>query len=263
MAAPALHVEAAGQGPGIVLAHGFGGSARNWRPQLRALRAQKRVAVYDARGHARSEAPAEAAAYREAELVLDLGRAAAATGDARPVVGGLSMGAAVALHYALAWPERVRALVLASPPEALANGRAYAARALAFADAIERDGLAAAGARFVWGPDSGLDPAGAALVRQGFLEHAPHALAYTLREFLARLAPVETLAPRLAGLALPALLIAGARDEGSQAACRALAAALPDAELVVIDGAGHVVNLAAPAAFDAALLRFLARRAAS
>jgi pimeloyl-ACP methyl ester carboxylesterase len=58
MAAPALHVEAAGQGPGIVLAHGFGGSARNWRPQLRALRAQKRVAVYDARGHARSEAPA-------------------------------------------------------------------------------------------------------------------------------------------------------------------------------------------------------------
>jgi pimeloyl-ACP methyl ester carboxylesterase len=259
MAAPALHVEAVGQGPGIVLAHGFGGSARNWRPQLRALRARYRVAVYDARGHARSEAPGEAAAYREAELVEDLGRAAAATGDAWPVVGGLSMGAAVALRYALAQPERVRALVLASPPAGPGSGRGVAAHALAFADAIEHDGLEAAGARFVWGRESGLDAAGAVLVRQGFLEHPPHALAHTLREFLARLEPAPALAERLAGLALPVLLIAGGRDEASLPTARSLAAALPDAELHVIEGAGHVVNLAAPAAFDAALLGFLAR----
>jgi pimeloyl-ACP methyl ester carboxylesterase len=228
---------------------------------VRALRVRHRVVVYDARGHARSEAPREAAAYREAELVMDLGRAAAASGDARPVVGGLSLGAAVALHYALAQPERVRALVLASPPAALAGGRGVAERALAFAGAIEGEGLAAAGARFVWGPESGLDPAGAALVRQGFLEHAPHALAHTLREFLARLEPARALAARLAGLALPVLVVAGARDEGSLAAGRALAAALPDAQLLEIPGAGHVVNLAAPAAFDAALLGFLARLA--
>lgn len=261
MAAPALHVEAVGAGPGVVLAHGLGGSARNWRPQVRALRARHRVVVYDARGHARSEAPPEAAAYREAELTGDLGRAAAASGDARPVVGGLSLGAAVALHYALARPERVRALVLASPPAAFAGARGVAERALAFADAIEREGLAAAGDRFAWGPESGLDPAGAALVRQGFLEHAPHALAHTLREFLARLEPAEALAARLAGLALPVLIVAGARDEGSLAAGRALAAALPDAERLEIPGAGHVVNLAAPADFDAALLGFLARLA--
>lgn len=259
MAAPALHVEAVGQGPGIVLAHGFGGSARNWRPQLRALRARFRVVVYDARGHARSAAPAEPEAYREAALVEDLSRAALATGDPRPVVGGLSMGAAVALRYALAHPESVRALVLASLPAGPASGRGVAAHALAFAEAIEREGLEAAGARFVWGAGAGLDPAGAALVRQGFLEHAPHALAHTLRELLAKLEPVEALAPRLAGLALPTLVIAGARDEASLPVCRTLASALPRAELAVIPNAGHVVNLAAPAAFDAALLRFLDR----
>lgn len=259
MAAPALHVEAVGQGPGIVLAHGFGGSARNWRPQLRTLRARYRVAVYDARGHARSEAPDDPAAYREAALVDDLGRAAAATGDARPVVGGLSMGAAVALRYALAHPERVRALVLASPPAGPGSGRGVAAHALAFAAAIEREGLEAAGARFVWGRESGLDAAGAALVRQGFLEHAPHALAHTLREFLAQLEPAETLAPRLSALALPVLLVAGGRDAASLPVCQQLAKALPAAELQVIPDAGHVVNLAAPVAFDAALLAFLAR----
>jgi pimeloyl-ACP methyl ester carboxylesterase len=169
------------------------------------------------------------------------------------------MGAAVALRYALAEPTRVRALVIASPPAGPGSGRGVAAHAEAFADAIEREGLEAAGARYVWGPASGLDPAGAALVRQGFLEHAPHALAHTLRELLARLAPAETLAPALARLGTPVLLVAGARDEGSLPVCRALAAALPRAELVVIEGAGHVVNLAAPKAFDAALLDFLER----
>jgi pimeloyl-ACP methyl ester carboxylesterase len=255
MAAPALHVEAAGAGPGVVLAHGFGGSARNWRPQVRSLRGRFRVVTYDARGHARSEAPTDPAAYRAEELIADLGRAAAASGDAGPVVGGLSMGAAVALRYALARPERVRGLVLASPP-----GRGgIAARALTFADAIEREGLEAAGARFVWGEGSGLDAAGAALVRQGFLEHAPHALAHTLREFLAGLEPPEVLAEQLAQLARPVLLVAGERDAGSRAACEAYAAALPKSELHVIPNAGHVVNLAAPAVFDAALLGFLAR----
>jgi pimeloyl-ACP methyl ester carboxylesterase len=109
----------------------------------------------------------------------------------------------------------------------------------------------------VWGAGSGLDPAGAQLVRQGFLEHAPHGLAHTLRECLAKLEPVEALG--LEGLRLPVLVVAGAGDPDSLAASRALAAALPAAELVVIPDAGHVVNLAAPAAFDAALLGFLAR----
>jgi 2-succinyl-6-hydroxy-2,4-cyclohexadiene-1-carboxylate synthase len=259
MAAPALHVEVHGPAGarGVVLSHGFGGSARNWRPQLRALRERFRVLAWDARGHARSEAPAEAQAYRSECFVADLLRVVEASGDARPVLGGLSMGAALSLHFALAHPRRVRALVLASLPAGAASGRGIAAQALAFAEAIERDGLEAAGERFVWGPRSGLDAAGAALVRQGFLEHAPHALAHTLRELLAKLEPPDALAPRLAPLGIPVLVIAGARDEASLAGSRAFAAALPVAHLVVIPDAGHVVNLAAPAAFDAALLRFL------
>lgn len=261
MAAPALHVEVHGPAAAraVTLAHGFGGSARNWRPQLRTLRTRFRVVVYDARGHARSEAPEQAAAYRMSELVADLLRASEAGGDPRPVLGGLSLGAAVALRAALMHPEHARALVLASHPAGPGSGRGVAASALAFADAIERDGLEAAGARFAWGPGSGLDAASAALVRQGFLEHPPHALAHTLRECLARLEPVEALAAQLAALRLPVLVVAGERDLGSLPVSRALAEALPAAQLVVIPDAGHVVNLAAPAAFDAALLGFLDR----
>jgi pimeloyl-ACP methyl ester carboxylesterase len=257
MAAVQLHVETRGSGRALVLAHGFGGSARNWRPQVRTFSTRFRVVTYDARGHARSEAPAGAEAYREAAFVGDLARVVAACGDAQPVVGGLSFGAAVALRFAIAQPARARALILASLPAGAASGRGVSARAAAFADAIERDGLEAAGARFAWGPDSDLDERGAALVRQGFLEHPPHALAHTLREFLATLPAPAALAGALAATGLPTLVIAGEGDPGSVAASRALAAGAANAQLVVVPDAGHVVNLAQPAAFDAALARFL------
>lgn len=262
MAETELYVEAQGEGPPLVLAHGFAGSARNFRPQARALRERFRVVAYDARGHARSPAPDDPAAYRAPALAADLARVVARAGAAEggvrdTVVGGLSMGAAVALDWALGAATPPRALVIASLPAGAGSGRGIAAQALAFADAIEREGPEAAGERFVWGPGSGFDPAGAALVRQGFLEHPPHGLIHTLREYLARLPAVEERTEALAGLALPVLVVAGERDGASLPACRALAAALPDARLEVIAEAGHVVNLEGARAFNAVLEAFL------
>src|SRR2546427_4201777 len=175
-AEPQLHVEVEGGGPVVVLAHGFGGSARNFLSQARALRDRYRIVRFDARGHARSEAPAEASAYTPDAFVADLGRVLDQVGARAAVVGGLSMGAGTALRFALAHPERVQGLVLAAfPPGAGAPGT-FAAVAAEFADAIEREGLEAAGARFVWRASSGLHPAAARLVRRGFLEHPPHGL---------------------------------------------------------------------------------------
>ena len=254
---PALHVEVSGAGPAIALAHGFAGSARNFGPQARALSGATRVVRYDARGHARSAAPDDPAAYTPATFVADLERALAAAGASRAVVGGLSMGAGTALRFALVHPERVRALVLAAFPPGAGAASGFAGVAGAFADAIERDGLEAAGARFVWGPSSGLDPGAAKLVRQGFLEHLPHGLAHTLRGVIGRQPSVAELRPQLATLTMPALVIVGGNDRMALESSRELAAALPAGRLVVIDGAGHVVNLAAPGAFNAAVQDFL------
>jgi 3-oxoadipate enol-lactonase len=167
------------------------------------------------------------------------------------------MGAAVALHFALAHPERARGLVLASFPAGPASGRGIAGEALRFAEAIEREGLEAAGARFVWGPRAGLDRSSAALVRRGFLEHPPAGLVHTLRELLAVLPPLEALAPRLGRLDVPALVVAGSADAASLPVCRELAERIPRGRLVEIPEAGHVVNLARPEAFHAAVRAFL------
>lgn len=256
--APALHVETEGAGEALVLGHGFGGSARNFRAQSRAFAGTMRVVRFDARGHARSAAPVDAAAYTPAAFVDDVARVLDLAGAARAVVGGLSMGAGIALRFALAHPGRTRALVLAAFPAGADTPGSYASVAARFAARIEEAGLEAAGAELVWGPTSGLDAAGADLVRRGFLEHQPHALAHVLRGVIAVQPAVATLAPALAALTVPTLVVVGARDRLSLAPCRALAAALPAVRLVEIAEAGHLVNLARPAEFNAAVGTFLA-----
>jgi 3-oxoadipate enol-lactonase len=151
----------------------------------------------------------------------------------------------------------VRGLVLASFPAGPASGRGIAGEAPRFADAIEREGLEAAGARFVWGPHAGLDRSSAALVRRGFLEHPPAGLVHTLRELLAVLPSLEDLAPQLRRLVVPALVVAGAADAASLPVCHELAELIPRGRLVEIPEAGHVVNLERPEAFQAAVRGFL------
>ncbi len=258
MTAPHLHVEVDGAGPTIVLAHGFGGSARNFRAQARGLKARFRVVRFDARGHARSDAPEDAVAYRPEAFVDDVVRVLDAVGVTSAVIGGLSMGAGIALRFALAYPQRTRALILAAFPAGATSPGSIAARALAFANAIDEDGLEVAGARFVWGPDSGLDPAAAALIRQGFLEHSPSALAHTLRGVIAAQPSVADLAGAARVIACPALIVVGDRDRLSLQPSRLLAQTLPQARLVTIVDAGHLVNVAQPAAFNATVADFVA-----
>ncbi|HKO48613.1 MAG TPA: alpha/beta hydrolase [Polyangiaceae bacterium] len=245
------------QNPGIIFCHGFGGSARNFRLQARLLEGRYRVTLFDLRGHARSPAPEGAESYRIEALLSDLDELVQA--QPRPLVlAGLSLGAKLSLDYALLYPDRVRALVLASYPTSGEQDKRRA-WALGFADAIEQRGLDEAGAEFVWGERSRFDPKGARLIRQGLLEHSAQALAHLQRELLATSPSPERLAPQLRALDLPTCLIAGTDDPESLGPCRELAALLPRAKLHELENAGHVVNLTRPTLFNQILLEFLAQ----
>jgi len=109
-----LYAEAHGEGPPLVLSPGYCQTHENFRPQVEPLvGAGFRVALWDYRGHGLSGAPLEAERYSMAQVVDDLGAVLdwAAPGR-RAVVGGLSFGGLASLHFALAHPERVRALLL-------------------------------------------------------------------------------------------------------------------------------------------------------
>lgn len=246
-----LHVEEYGSGtPVLVLLHGFGGSARNLRPQARYFRNKHRVVLFDLRGHARSAAPEDPAEYTLSAFVDDLGRVVSKIGEQRVVLGGISLGAAIALHYALTHQQSLEALVLASFPS-----WGSTAWATGFADAIDARGLESAGAEFIWG-SSRFDSEAQRFIRQGFMEHRPHALSAILRRVIAPPGSLdEHVDLRL--LSVPTLLLAGAEDEPSVTASKKLATVLPRSELIVVPSAGHLLNLQNPQAFNGAIESFL------
>ena len=177
-------------------------------------------------------------------------------GTPRVVLGGVSMGAGIALDVALAYPDSLAGLILASFP--LPGRLGNESWALRFADAIERDGLSAAGSEFVW-QGSRFDANAAKWIRQGFMEHQPHALVATLRRVIAKQPSAVDMARALSEFRVPTLVIAGEQDASALAGSHDLARLIPNASLSVVPGAGHVVNLQKPESFNRDADDFLRR----
>src|SRR5439155_1074430 len=105
-----LFYEVSGTGEAVVLIHAFSVDRRMWDPQVAALENRFRVIRYDLRGHGKSASPsAPYANHDDLRSVLD------ALGVNRATLIGLSAGAEVATDFALAYPDRVARLIVASP----------------------------------------------------------------------------------------------------------------------------------------------------
>jgi pimeloyl-ACP methyl ester carboxylesterase len=106
-----LRVALAGQGPLVILIHGFPESWYSWRHQIPALAdAGYRVAVPDVRGYGASDKPLAIEAYSIKNMCADISGLIAALGAERAIVVGHDWGATIAYHTALFHPERVRAV---------------------------------------------------------------------------------------------------------------------------------------------------------
>lgn len=113
-----LRVYEAGEGPTVLLLHGFPELAYSWRHQVAPLaEAGYRVVAPDQRGYGESSRPEPVEAYRVEELARDCAAVIDAFG-APAVVIGHDWGAPVAWHTALRFPERVRAVGSLSVPHA-------------------------------------------------------------------------------------------------------------------------------------------------
>lgn len=95
----------------LVLLHGFGGQATQWRYQIHHFAFPHRVVALDLRGHGRSDKPP--GSYRLATLLQDIATALERLDlPAHFTLAGHSFGGALATEYALAHPERVDQLIL-------------------------------------------------------------------------------------------------------------------------------------------------------
>jgi pimeloyl-ACP methyl ester carboxylesterase len=261
----AVYAEAHGDGIPLVLSCALATTHENWRPQVEPLvAAGARVVLWDFIGHGRSDAPADPDAYHLDRVVDDLARVLDWAAPGEPaVVGGLSFGGLLSLHFALRARDRVRALLLVDTgpgfkkPEAQAT---WEARTERIAAKVEEIGMAAyvAGRAAPQLVGQRTDtPAGRAAA-VAIAAQTPHGIA----NFARRVAgPASPVIDRLGEIDVPALVVVGEKDDAYLRAAEVLEARLPRAERRTIAGAGHIVNLDDPDAFVAEVTAFLARLA--
>ncbi len=112
-----MHVAEAGEGPLVVLCHGFPESWYSWRHQLGALAdAGYHAVAPDQRGYGQTTAPADIDQYTQQHLVGDIVGLVRVLGEERAVIVGHDWGAPVAWNAALWRPDVFRAVVALSVP---------------------------------------------------------------------------------------------------------------------------------------------------
>ena len=240
-----LHYEVHGGGPTVLLTHGFTLTSGMWQRQVEALSDRYRVVTWDVRGHGQSDYPGEPARYSVAHTVADMAALLDACDTQTAVVGGLSLGGYLSLAFHLAHPQRCEALVLCDTGPGFKKDQARAdwnTWTTAYADKLERDGLAALGADARASRSVHRDASGLALAARGILSQADAAVMHSLPD-----------------ITVPTLVIVGENDEPFLGASEYMAEKIPNADMATIPEAGHVANIDNPAAFNDALAGFLGR----
>jgi 2-succinyl-6-hydroxy-2,4-cyclohexadiene-1-carboxylate synthase len=228
--------------PTRVLLHGFSHTGCSWDPVRAALGERYRALAPDIRGHG--------AAAGKAPVTLDAVLAdVAALGSRRFTLAGYSMGGRIALHVALAMPERVERMVLIGTSPGLSSTGERAARRAAderLAGALERSTIEEFAARWAQSPVLAGQPAAvAAAAHADRLRSTPAGLAAALRGL--GTGALDSVWERLGRLGMPVTLVVGERDRKFTAIARRMAAEIREAEVEVVAGAGHAVHLEAPA----------------
>jgi len=235
----------------LLLLHGFTQTGRGWDEVARHLVGERyRPLAPDLRGHG------AAGARRPIEMGACVGDVAGLVAG-RFALAGYSMGGRIALHVALAHPERVAWLVLVSTTAGIEDPQERGRRRAddeGLAAWMETEGRTMSEVADRWGAQplfAGQAPAVAAAARADRLANEPAHLAAALRGL--GTGSMTPLWDRLGELRMPVAVVAGERDARFVALARRLARELPNARLEMVPGAGHALALEAPGAVARAI----------
>lgn len=252
-APPRLHYDVhPGQGPWLLLLHGFLSSRAQWADNLESLGRFCRPVTAELWGHGRSPSPTDPAAYGidGYNAQLEILRAELAAG--RWFVCGQSFAAGLALRYGLSHPQALSGLIVTNSVSAFTQPTEDQA-ARSKADAIEAGGhdtlralpqYPRAGSRLSDRVNQGLAADAAFL--------SPAGIANGLRYTAGALA----IGPGLADLTVPTLLVNGRWEKAFQPLRAVVERRSKAIDVVDLEG-GHAINAEAPAEFERAVGRFL------
>ncbi len=256
-------VQVDGEGPPLLLIHGFTGRGSDWAPVVPALcRAATTIAV-DLLGHGDSDSPADPARHAVERQAADLAAILRRLGLAPAHVAGYSLGARIALRIAVSEPDVVARLILESPSAGIADPAQRAGRRATdeqLAHLLEREGIEAFVDRWeslpLFASERSLPDADRVRIHAARLRNRPDGLAASLRG--AGQGSMEPLYDQLSSVTAPTLVVAGALDEIGLGRAEAVVGGIPGARLAIMDGVGHAPHREAPDRLERLLLDFLA-----
>lgn len=237
-----LYYEDVGHGPPLVLLHGFALSSEMWQPQRAALQVHFRVITPDLRGMGRSSVPA--IGYSMDVYAADVAALLDHLQLERVLLGGMSMGGYVVFAFLRRYRERVRGLILIDT-QAHPDDDEMRAKRSALIDKVRVEGSSAiADTTKMFKQDTHttqpeLVERMATIMQATAVEGIVGALTAMIER------PDAT--SDLQATNVPALVVVGRDDPLTPPVeAEAMQAALPDAELLVLDGAAHAANLEQP-----------------
>ena len=248
--------DVAGEGEPVLFLHAFPLGLFMWDAQVEALRDRYRVVRFDARGFGAS--PPDDSLLTMERIADDAAALLDHLGLGRAVVAGCSMGGYAAFALVRRHPDRLRALVLQDTRAGADTAEARQNRAL-LAEKTRKEGAAVALDAFLpklLGETTRRErPAVVARVREAILATSPRGIANALQGLGARADSTATLRE----IRVPTLVVCGTEDAITPLAeSEAMHQTIAGSRLEVIAKAGHLANLENPAAYNAALLEFLA-----
>ena len=256
-----LYYEVHGEGTPLVLAYGIGGNVGMWDVNVEALAARHHLVLWEPRGHARSDSPADPTKYSFARWALDLKAVMDHLGLRTAHVGGLSLGAGIATRFTLRFPSRVRSLLVTNSSSAVGQplsveNLVLRARSIQITLSEGMDALA----EFAMRENPNLserlaiDPNAKAEFYAEYRALTPIGYANSLRALLA----MDYITAQLPNITVPVLLIGGDRDPSLEP-MKVMRRLVKRSKLVVLSPASHHANRDQPEAWNRAALDFLAR----
>jgi len=247
-----LRVRSAGEGPAVVLVHGWALDLDMWRAQMDQLADRYRVIAFDRRGFGRSSGvPAIQQDVHDIDRLLDC------LDVSHAAIVGMSQGARVALRWALKHPQRALCLVLDGPP-AEGWSQSVGTREIPIDDyrhRIRLEGVDAFRRSWLQHPFMQLQtrsPCAHRLLHEIVVRYPALDLQMSEQPQLPLLGERDLL-----GVNVPTLVISGEHDSlQRQSIAARMVKALPDARLKVLRDAGHLGALDDPHAYVEALHKF-------
>jgi pimeloyl-ACP methyl ester carboxylesterase len=246
-----FYKDTGGVGPPIAFSHGLFMDGSMFDPQVQTLSDRYRCITWDERGHGQTGDATQPFTFWDS--ADDLAELLQSLGVERAVLAGMSQGGFVSLRAALAHPELVDGLILIDTQA----GPEDAALMPYYRQLLERwltqgmdDELASTIEAIIMGAGYADAERWKAIWKQLQPDN--------VQQLFTTLAERDDITNRLGEIRVPTLVIHGDQDAAiSLDRAHALADGLADAELVVIDGAGHASNLTHPDAVNPHIARFL------